>query len=96
LTIQEVLALVTFIPIVAAVSGNVWFHSTTLVIRGLATGHIATHDLRWLCIREVRVAFLMGRVCGGTVLLFSTLRPWQAMLGIVFGGLMLLPFWSRP
>jgi magnesium transporter len=85
-------ALVTFIPIVSAMSGNVGLQSATLVIRGLATGHLSTHDLRRLCLREVRVAFLMGMVCGGAVLLISTLGPWQPMLGVVVGVSMLLAF----
>ncbi len=39
-TIQEVVALVTFIPVIAAMGGNVGLQSSTLVIRGLATGRL--------------------------------------------------------
>ena len=37
-TIQEVVAIVSFIPVIAAMGGNVGLQSSTLIIRGLATG----------------------------------------------------------
>src|SRR5512134_763080 len=45
-TIQEVVAIVSFIPVIAAMGGNVGLQSSTLIIRGLATGLIELTDVR--------------------------------------------------
>ena len=44
-TIQEVVAIVSFIPVIAAMGGNVGLQSSTLIIRGLATGLIELTDV---------------------------------------------------
>src|SRR5581483_2597624 len=44
-TIQEVVAIVSFIPVIAAMGGNVGLQSSTLIIRGLATGSIEQTDV---------------------------------------------------
>ena len=44
-TIQEVVAVVTFIPVIAAMGGNLGLQSSTLIIRGLATGRVEPSDI---------------------------------------------------
>ncbi|HNI19354.1 MAG TPA: magnesium transporter, partial [Nitrospira sp.] len=44
-TIQEVVAIVSFIPVIAAMGGNVGLQSSTLIIRGLATGLVELTDV---------------------------------------------------
>ena len=44
-TIQEVVAVVSFIPVIAAMGGNVGLQSSTLIIRGLALGRVESGDL---------------------------------------------------
>jgi len=83
-TIQEVVAIVSFIPVIAAMGGNVGLQSSTLIIRGLATGLIELTDVRAVFIREVKIGLLMGAACG--VILSVIGWIWhQAFLGMVVG-----------
>ena len=91
-TIQEVVAVVTFIPVIAAMGGNLGIQSSTLIIRGLATGRVEHSDIWKVVFRELRIGLLLGVLCG--VLLFLTGWVWQGngYLGMVVGGAILITF----
>ena len=74
-TIQEVVAVVIFIPVIAAMGGNLGLQSSTLIIRGLATGHVEHSDIWKVVFRELRIGLLLGVICG--TLLFLTGWMWQ-------------------
>ncbi|MHC4220779.1 MAG: magnesium transporter [Planctomycetota bacterium] len=57
-------AAVAFVPMIAAISGNAGLQTSTIVICGLATGHLAALRLRQVFMREVRVALLVALSCG--------------------------------
>ena len=83
-TIQEVVAIVSFIPVIAAMGGNVGLQSSTLIIRGLATGLVELTDVWKIFFREAKIAFLMGIACS----LMLTVVGWlwhQVFLGMVVG-----------
>ena len=52
-----------FIPLVAALGGSIGIQSSSIVVRGLATGAIHTTDILVRLWRELRVAFLNGIIC---------------------------------
>src|SRR2546428_3734013 len=90
-TIQEVVAIVSFIPVIAAMGGNVGLQSSTLIIRGLATGLIELTDVRTVFFREIKVGLLMGLACG----MILTVVGWiwhQAFLGMVVGLSLIIAF----
>ena len=90
-TIQEVVAIVSFIPVIAAMGGNVGLQSSTLIIRGLATGLIELTDVRTVFFREIKVGLLMGLACG----MILTIVGWiwhQAFLGMVVGLSLIIAF----
>lgn len=91
-TIQEVVAVVTFIPVIAAMGGNLGLQSSTLIIRGLATGRVEHSDIWRVVFREFRIGLLLGVICG--LLLFLTGWVWQGngYLGMVVGGAILITF----
>jgi len=91
-TIQEVVAVVAFIPVIAAMGGNLGLQSSTLIIRGLATGRVDPNDIWKVVCRELRIGSLLGVVCG--TLLFLTGWVWQGngYLGLVVGGAVLITF----
>tara|TARA_B100000315_G_scaffold260464_2_gene322142 strand:- start:8170 stop:9447 length:1278 start_codon:yes stop_codon:yes gene_type:complete len=91
-TIQEVVAIISFIPIITALGGNAGLQSSTLIIRSLAIGKIDQRDLRKLCIRESWVALLMGSICGGLIFVVTLVWHANAMLGLVVGLSMTLTF----
>jgi len=84
-TIQEVVALVTFIPVIAAMGGNVGLQSSTMVIRGMATGRIELSDVKRVFLREVLIGFLIGLLCGVLVLLVAAVVHINLTLGLVVG-----------
>lgn len=91
LTIQEVVAIVSFIPVIAAMGGNVGLQSSTLIIRGLATGLVELTDVRSVFFREVRIGLLMGLACG----IMLTIVGWawhQVFLGMVVGVSLIIAF----
>lgn len=52
-----------FIPLVAALGGSIGIQSSSIVVRGLATGAIQTADVLVRLWKELRVAFLNGIIC---------------------------------
>jgi magnesium transporter len=88
-TIQEVVAIVTFIPVIAAMGGNVGLQSSTLVIRGLATGRIEVSDVRKVFLREVTIGILIGLICGVVGLAVASVMHINLTLGLVVGVAML-------
>ena len=90
-TIQEVVAIVSFIPVIAAMGGNVGLQSSTLIIRGLATGLVELTDVWTVFFREVKIGLLMGLACG----LMLTVVGWglgQGFLGVVVGASLVIAF----
>jgi magnesium transporter len=91
-TIQEVVTIVTFIPVIAAMGGNVGLQSSTLIIRGLATGRIELADVWSVFFRETRIGLLLGLACGILLTLVGWVWHGQPFLGMVVGVSMLIAF----
>jgi len=75
-TLDKVLALAAFMPVIAAMSGNIGVQSSSIVIRGLATGHIAISSLWKIIFREFRVGLTIGFLCG--ILIGVIVHFWKA------------------
>ncbi len=91
-TIQEVVAIVTFIPVIAAMSGNLGLQSSTLIIRGLATGRVELSDIWKVVFRELRIGLFLGLICGTLLLLAGWVWQGSGFLGVVVGASILLTF----
>ncbi|MGK5090760.1 magnesium transporter [Deltaproteobacteria bacterium TL4] len=59
-----------FIPLIAALGGNIAIQSSSLVVRGLTTGELSHFDIIKRTWKELRVGFLNGIICA-TILTFS-------------------------
>jgi len=57
------LVAVAFAPMIAAISGNAGLQTSTIVVSGLATGHLAALRLTQVFSREVRIAVLVALSC---------------------------------
>lgn len=64
-TLQSVVVLAAFIPMLMDTGGNAGSQSSTLVIRGLALGEIKTADIWKILWKEFRVSLLVGVVLSG-------------------------------
>jgi magnesium transporter len=87
-TLHEVIALVTFLPVIAAMGGNIGVQSSTIVVRGLATGRVDLANLWKVVARELKVGTLMAIACGLALSLVAYLWHGHVMMGIVLGAAM--------
>jgi magnesium transporter len=80
---KELLVLSFFVPVIAAMAGNVAVQSSAIVIRALATGELEVSEIWKQLLKELGVALINGAVCG--VILFAVTSFWQESyrLGIV-------------
>lgn len=84
-TIEKVVALAVLMPIVASMGGIAGTQTLTLVIRGMALGHVARGNLRWLLNREFKVACLNGVFWAVLVGIAATWVFEDHVLGLVLG-----------
>ncbi len=84
-TLKEVIALISFIPVITGMGGNVGGQSATIVVRGFATGRIELSTLRQVFLKELRVGVIMGLVCGVTIGLVAYFWHHNVYLGLVVG-----------
>ena len=81
-TIREVVALAAFMPLIAAMGGNVGSQSATIIVRSLAMGHIQMKEWYKAMVREFTVGLLMGisyglLVGGFAYILYGKELTWQ-------------------
>jgi magnesium transporter len=62
--LQKVLALASFIPIVMGMGGNIATQSSTIVVRGIATGRVNVQEISSVIFKEMRVGLLLGSFFG--------------------------------
>ncbi|MCK5272175.1 MAG: magnesium transporter [Sedimentisphaerales bacterium] len=72
-------SILMFVPAIAAMGGNSGLQTSTIVIRGLATGDLAALKLSQVFLREIRIALIIAVICGfcagGLSTLFLHYRP---------------------
>ncbi len=67
MSFPTVLSLVPFITMIGAMGGNVGTQSSTIVVRGFATGRVDFHNLGRFLAKEIGIGLLMGLACGTLV-----------------------------
>ncbi len=75
-SLQAVVALMFFVPAVNAMGGNVGIQSSTIIVRGLATGEVDFSRLLKVLYGEVRVGALLSLFFGFLVACFVYLLTW--------------------
>lgn len=83
-TLDQIIVLACFIPIVMAVGGGVGIQSSTIVIRGLATGQVTLRRGMRVILAESATGLLIGLVCGLVTALAARIKV-GADDGILFG-----------
>jgi len=84
-TIKDMLALITFIPVITGMGGNVGVQSSSIMVRGFATGQVDFTRVKQFLTREILVGLLMGLCCGIVVGCVGYLWHRSFILGIVVG-----------
>lgn len=89
-SIKQLVALAALMPIVAGIGGNSGNQTTTMIVRGLALGQIAAHNMRSLISKELGVALLNGLLWGGVLGIIAYALYGNYQLGLVMMGAMTL------
>jgi len=66
-SIEKIVALAALMPIVAGIGGNSGNQTTTMIVRGLALGQVASHNMHSLITKEMGVSLLNGLLWGGVL-----------------------------
>lgn len=84
-TIEKVVALAVLMPIVASMGGIAGTQALTLVIRGMALGHLERSNITWLLNRELVVGTINGFFWAAVVAATAVLWFGDIRIGIVIG-----------
>ena len=79
-SLKEVAYLAAFIPVIMGMGGNIGIQSSTIVVRGIATGRINIRHLWQVVSKELMVGLILGGVYG---LLLATLAHLHYNAGMV-------------
>ena len=89
-SIQKIVALAALMPIVAGIGGNSGNQTITMIVRGLALGQIASHNMQSLIKKELGVALMNGLFWGGILSLIAFVLYGNYKLGLVMMAAMTL------
>lgn len=85
--LQSTIALAAFIPVIIGMGGNIGTQSSTIIVRGLATGRVDFENSTKILFKEIRVGLILGILYGVLLGVFAIFRflDVSPMLGVVVG-----------
>ena len=85
--LENAIALAAFIPVIIGMGGNVGTQSSTIIVRGLATGRVSFENSITILFKEMRVGLILGILYGMLLGFFAIFQfiDTSPMLGIVVG-----------
>ena len=85
--LQSTIALAAFIPVIMGMGGNIGTQSSTIIVRGLATGRVSIENSMRILFKEIRVGLMLGILYGLLLGVFAILKflDVSPMLGVVVG-----------
>ena len=85
--LENIIALAAFIPVIIGMGGNIGTQSSTIIVRGMATGRIEIGNELMILVKELKVGLILGILYGVLLGLFANLRfiETDPMLGLVVG-----------
>jgi len=85
--LKEMIVLAAFIPVIIGIGGNIGTQSSTIVVRGIATGRVDIDNSFMLILKEISVGAILGILYGALIGFCSELITGNALpnLGLVIG-----------
>ena len=85
--LESMIALAAFIPIIIGMGGNIGTQSSTIIVRGMATGRIEIGNEFKVLLKELRVGLILGVLYGIMLGIFANFKflGSDPMLGVVVG-----------
>lgn len=84
-TLEQVVALAFFMPMIAGMTGNTGTQSLAVVVRGLVSNDIGKKEIVRLIWRELRVGLLIGVINGTLIAIIAYIWQGNIYLGLVVG-----------
>ena len=81
-SLSKMAYIAAFIPVITGMSGNVGIQSSTIVVRGLATGRLNISDLWSVVFKELAIGFFMGMIYGLFIALVAQFHYGRGALAI--------------
>ena len=85
--LKSTIALAAFIPVIMGMGGNIGTQSSTMIVRGLATGRVSIENSVKILFKEIRVGLILGILYGlllGVFAIFQFIDV-SPMIGVVVG-----------
>ncbi|WP_134702846.1 magnesium transporter [Ammoniphilus sp. YIM 78166] len=89
-TLQQVVSLAFFMPMIAGMTGNTGTQSLAVVVRGLVSQDIDRRTVIKLVVREFGVGLIIGIVCSVLITIVAYVWRDDLVLGLVVGSSLLL------
>jgi len=89
-TIEKVVALAVLMPIVASMGGVAGTQTLTILVRGIALGHVGKSNQAWLINRELAVGFINGILWAAVVAVAASLWFDDWNIGIIIAAAMVI------
>ncbi len=89
-SLQAIVVLAIFIPVLMDMGGNVGTQSLTVVVRGLATGELHFSNFWRHLWQEIKVGFIMALVLGIIIALLAYFWQGNFILGLIVGSSMFI------
>ena len=85
--LESTIALAAFIPVIMGMGGNIGTQSSTIIVRGLATGRVSFENSAKILFKEIRVGLILGILYGILLGIFAIFRflDVSPLLGVVVG-----------
>ncbi|MFS0689447.1 magnesium transporter [Sporosarcina sp. 179-K 8C2 HS] len=84
-TLEAVVALAFFMPMIAGMTGNTGTQSLAVVVRGLVTEELTMKKTLSLVFRELLVGIMLGIICGAVISVIAYIWQGSFTLGLVVG-----------
>jgi magnesium transporter len=89
-TLHEIIALVTFMPVVAGVGGNGAIQTATVIIRAIALGELEFSSAWKAVVKQVLVNICIALAAGGLIGIAAFLWKGNPYLGLILAGALIL------
>lgn len=77
--------LAVYIPVITGMGGNIGIQSSTVVVRGIATGKINSKDLWAVVAKEISIGLILGLIYGVLIGVVAKIRYMEEPLSLRFG-----------
>ncbi|MGM0851267.1 MAG: magnesium transporter [Bacillota bacterium] len=84
-TLEQVVALAFFMPMIAGMTGNTGTQSLAVVVRGLVSNDLDLQQVLKLIMRELSVGIIIGVTCAVMIALIAFVWQGNIILGLVVG-----------